>query len=66
MRQLSAAQQALLYALAMQAADEGRAGWVPIEDGETAADALVRRYRPAETSALQPCEHRHHWIGLNS
>jgi hypothetical protein len=42
LRQLPVRQYWLLYVVAVRAAEDGRSGWVPIEDGETAADALVR------------------------
>jgi len=42
MRQLSTREWLLVWYLATAAAESGRSGWVPIEDGETAADTVVR------------------------
>jgi len=42
MRELSTREWLLVWYLATAAAESGRSGWVPIEDGETAADTVVR------------------------
>src|SRR5437899_8916959 len=46
LRQLPAGHHWLLHMIAMRAAEGGRRGWIPIEDGETAPDTLVRIYPP--------------------